>query len=267
MKRTLVIMVLVWLTAMAVLLFSPTIRTPYWGWRLGRAATKEQREYYALRLAAYPDAAVRIVERLMKHPDPDIRLRAIRSIEGASAEAAVDVLLRALSDPDIQVRDGAALVLGRRAGPPVLRQLARLAAGPDADVAASAVFSLQRNAGPIAIESLLQVLRTASSVDVCVQAIESLGLLGIEEAGPLLQAKLSDHRRTTRVPANERAVRRALAAHRDHRGLVGITTEATSDTEAKTVAQYAAEALRRIRREHGVPSQSAPRQATRRSDP
>jgi hypothetical protein len=266
MKRIIIVMLVIWLVAMGALLFSPTVRARYWAWRLARAQTDDQCEYFAARLAWSPDAALGVGKGLLTNPSPEVRVWTVRVVQRASKPQADDLLLAAIEDHDLRVRDAAALALGRRGGAATIRRLIDLTRRPQDDIAAAAVFALQRNASPAAVDAILQTLRESASAEVCAQAIESLGLLGITRAEPLLISKLSDRHPVPILPANERSVRTALLSQRNRLELAGRAIDTLSATEGRTVAEYAADAIRRIRRHPAMSSQPGSRPTSNRNE-
>jgi hypothetical protein len=196
---------------------------------------------------------------LLTHADPNVRLITIRAIEPAEKVGAAELLLVALKDENVEVRDGAALALGRRAEPNIIHRLAEMATRQSDGVAAAAVFALQRAASPDSLDALLRVLATTESLEVRVQAIESVGLLGVDRAAPVLRTMLGDRRPVTTLPANERGVWRALAGGTDRGNVAKIAVRRLADGPDKTVADYATEALRRIDRNRSVSAQPTSR--------
>lgn len=266
MKRAIVVMVVVWIAVMATILLSPSVRARYWGWRLMRSSSDDERETYASRLSFFPDASLGVTRRLLTDANPEVRRWAVRIVEHSRGSEVEDLLFARLADTDLRVRDAAAIALGRRQAAGLVDRLSRLAVDSDEGPAAAAVFGLQRMANSAAEEGILKALETAQAVNVCVQAIESLGLLGVERAEPLLKRRLEDRREVQTPPANERAVLSALAAQRGHWNanaplVTGLSR--TVEVSGRTVADYAAEALRRLKRE-GAPTS---RPATTRSGP
>ncbi len=264
MKRIIVIMIAVWLVAIGLMLFSHPLRARYWGWRLARAETEVLRDYYASRLAQRPQAALGVARGLLTHTDPDVRLLAVHVIDRADGDHAETFLLAGLKDREVRVRDAAALAVGRRRGADLVSRLTELATGDDDAVAAAAVYALQRDARPLAVDAMIRVLETTESLAVRVQAIESLGLLGVQRARPALTNRLSDRGNVTVMPANERGVWRALAAQPDRPELRRLAEPSGPGVTRKTVGDYAAEALRRIRRESAPASGPALRPAVTR---
>ena len=248
MKRIIITMVAVWLVVMAAMLFSDTVRTRYWGWRLARAEGRAEQDYYASRLARRADHAVGAAAKLLGHADPNIRLLAVLAMDQASGDEPVDPLLTGLMDEEVEIRHAAALAVGTRANPDVIGRLSRMAAGDDPAVATAAVFALQRAASKEAVDAMIRVLETTDSVEVRVQTIESLGLLGIERARPVLTRMLQDTRRVTTMPANERAMWRGFLAQRHRLGPPALAVTQPAPEGGKTVREYAADALRQLRR-------------------
>ncbi len=248
MKRIIITMVAVWLAVMAVLLFSDTVRTRYWGWRLARAEAPAEQDYYASRLARRADHAVSVAGKLLGHADPNVRLLAVEVMDQASGDEPIDPLFTGLTDEEVEIRHAAALALGRRANPDVIGRLSQMASGGDATVATAAVFALQRAAIPPAEDAIIHVLETTDSIEVRAQAIESLGLLGVERARPVLTRMLQDSRRVTTMPANERAMWRGFLAQRHRLGPPALAVTQLAPEGGKTIRDYAAEALRQLRR-------------------
>ncbi len=246
MKRTIVIMVAVWLAAMGLMLFCGPLRARYWAWRIARAKDAAEQDHYAARLASNPDAALGVTRGLLAHGDPNVRLLAVHVIGKATEAEAVEQLLLALADQQDGVRDAAALALGTRQQGGLVQRLATLASRKGGAVGASAVFALQRNASPAAADAIIEVLSSAAGAEVRTQAIESLGLLSVERARSVLTQMLEDHRPATTMPANERAVWHALAQQRSQVGIPRAAVEALAGRSTRTVADHAAEALRRI---------------------
>ena len=249
MKRAIVVMVGVWLIGMTVALTRAPVRIRYWTWQLGRSSDAPDRDYYKARLTTWADRATGVVGGLMAHSDPNVRRCAIRVIERSGASEADDLLFAALSDPASSVRDAAALGLGSRAGPGMVERLADLARRGSAGSAAAAVFALQRTAQPAAVDVILDVLENPPSMEACVQAIESLGLLGEPRAEALLAGMVDDRRSVAARPANERSLWQGLSGQRDRPVVGGLAAGALRDGTSKTVGDYAAAALRQIRRD------------------
>ncbi len=258
-NRIIPVMVAVWLAVMGVLLFCTPVRARYFGWRLGHTSDKSWRAHYAERLSACGDAAGAATRRLQGHPDPNVRFWASQVAGAASGPWGEDCLLVSLSDSDEKVRDVAALALGRRSGDGWVPRAIDLAMGPNETTAAAAVFALQRNTGQKAIAGICRVLSESASVQVCAQAIESLGLLGFRGGRDVITARLKDQRLVPRMPANERLVREALIREGIRvpvqRGMPGPVTTAVAPITPRILADYAAEALRRLEREHTQTSQ------------
>lgn len=250
-------MVVAWVVAMGLILLSPSLRARYWAWRLERAADEDQQRAFASKLAVHADGSLSAAAVLLKHRDAHVRRLTIDVIDQAKGPAAADLLLGALRDPETDVRDAAALALGKRATPALTGELAELANGDDEAIAAAAVFALQRAACPEAVEVILDVLKQTRSAVVRVQALESLGLLGVERAKPVIQRMLGDLRTVPGPPANERALRRGLAAQRRRLPFPVSTTVESEHGDGRTVGDYAAKALTWIERESAARSQPA----------
>ncbi|MBN1343909.1 MAG: HEAT repeat domain-containing protein [Phycisphaerae bacterium] len=249
MKRIIIAMTVVWAVVMGLLLFHPGVRVRYWAWRMMMSDQSAVRRHFAARLESRPAQSLAVAGRLLDHDDREIRAVAVVIADASQEPASQGVLLEALHDADASIRDAAALALGRRGDVELVRELARLATDEDPPVAAAAVFALQRDAGGQAVEAILGILSDADSVEVRVQAIESLGLLGVDRARPILTEMLGDRRSVTSPPANERCLWRGLAAQHVTLDLSAGQSIPSSQAGAKRVGDYAGEALRRLDRD------------------
>jgi HEAT repeat protein len=157
------------------------------------------------------------VQSLADSEDPAVRSLAVgwsaELLPGADAvgqRALTDLLLQWSNDGSPEVQHGAALALGSTKDPRAFDQLTRLLreGGPTVRAAAARAVALQaKGSGAAALERQRQVVPALQkalddpALEVVVEAAESLGALGIPEAGPVLTVLLRHPSRSVRQTA------------------------------------------------------------------
>ncbi len=124
---------------------------------------------------------------LLADEDPRVRAHALRARLKASGTLGLEPLRSFLHDPDAGVRQTFAAGLEQAAGIERSAWLRRLLFDPVASVGRAAARALARQHDTDAVGALLEAVSTAA-LPVAAQAIESLGVLGAEEALPRLRA-------------------------------------------------------------------------------
>jgi hypothetical protein len=242
------VLVVLWATAM---LFRWEIRARWWGYRLAHAESPQSRGYYFACLASIGDRAVGAAGGLLRNPSPEIRMEAVGILHRCRSAKARGLLLEAMQDPDIDVREAAALGLALYHDHTALPELLRMLKCDQQDTALAAAVALQRIGNPEATAALLKAARAGTAegrfASVRAQAIDSLGLLDVREAVPVLIECLTDERPVTTQPAAERALRRAIEAMGADLAKQGIDPQSlASGRPPVTIADVAVRALRRI---------------------
>ena len=233
------LMVAVWL---AVLAGRNQIRARWWEYRLTRVAAADPapaRAGYIARLASLGPAALSSAQRLAAHADPELRILGVRLAAQIDDARSVDLLSQAGIDDDLEIRSAAVWGLRRHRAVPALSELAR---GDDPISAAAAVDALASIGTTAAIEVVLGLAAPDADAPpelaVRIQAIESLGMAGIESAVQVLKSCLDDD---TVFEGRTLAERSAVAAIGAHHPGSHLTLPSP-----RTVAAFAARALEAI---------------------
>jgi hypothetical protein len=241
-------LVLVWLVA---LFYRHELRSHWWAYRLQQADDPLVRAYYLPRLAAMGEHGLGALDRLLRDPRPQNREAGVAVLHYCTSEEARERLLHVLlNDPDESVAEKAALELALRKD--ALRSLDDLD-----DVLFSlahptrsrrAAVAIERIGGAEAKTALLEALLTHGGrldADVCAQVIDSLAMLGSEDAVPAIRDALADDRGVTILPASQRAAQRAVMALQGDLTRKGVDpgTLLEASTAAPTVAAVAQRAL------------------------
>ena len=237
------ILVVAWTTVMS---FRWQIRTRWWAYRLTRAETRQERDYYLTCLCDVGNRSLGALGRIVRDPRPEIRRLAVTVLENCTGDAAEERLYQLLvdEDADVGVRAAGELVL-RRDTKEIVQALQGSLCGPAGPRASSAAAALRRVGGPEAEKVLLSALSHATDADLKAQVIDSLGLLACERAAPLLIEALADHRPVTQLPYSRRSALRAPAATREQLASEGLDPRAArAALEGElTVASVAAQSL------------------------
>jgi HEAT repeat protein len=173
------------------------------------------------------------VQTLVDHEDPTVRALAVAwSVEllpqadAVGQRALADLLLRLSLDHTLEVQKSAVLALGRLNDPRAFERAKSLLrrGQPAVRAAAAAALSQQAlvHAGAASRQQVVPILQEAledPSLEVLVAAAESLGTLGVAEAGPVLAALLGHPSEPARLTAAQ-----ALERVADSRILDGLLT-------------------------------------------
>ena len=158
---------------------------------------ESQAEAAAQQIAALGEAGLAGLRSLLRHPDPEVRWWAVRSLAELSSPQAPALLIQALQDPDEGVRWAAAVGLRQQPSSQALPQLAALLAGGDrmaARLSADALISL----GSQAVPTLLEIMQNGPQAtglgtqSARLEAARALALIGDPSAIPALFAALDE---------------------------------------------------------------------------
>ena len=239
-------LLLLWLL---VIMFRMELRAQWWAYRLTRVTSTDDHQYYLTRLAAIGNKSLGPISRLLDDPRPEIRQSGMTILHYCSHPSVTELLVAKLSDPSPDMVAAAALELALRPkSRDLLPQLGTIALADDSASAWGACVALERFGGPDAISTLLQVLRQTTDADVRAQAIDSLGMLGSQEAVPTLKEMLTDQRPISRLPASQRSALRTIGALQQKLVTQGMDPQAMAEASQSqnTVASVAERSLRLI---------------------
>jgi HEAT repeat protein len=249
------LLVLIWVLLMV---FRWQLRAEWWAYQVTQAESAEGRDFYVTRLASIRDKSLTAVPMLTEHPDAGIRLAGITILRYCESPRAAELLLGMLGDTNPDVSGAAATNLAWRSRPasfiPQLRELAT----STSPAAWGATVALGRIGGDEAEQTLEQILSTADNPNVKAQAIDSLGLLGREEALPLMQKALADERHVDHLPHSQLSAMRAIGALSADLSAKGIDPASAADS-ASTAPTVGAIAAHWIRLLSATTTSSAPR--------
>lgn len=142
-----------------------------------REGDVDQRRWAARDLAAHPQAAPLLGERLLDEPSPRVREAILHALGGMPGDAAVAALLPLLRSDDAQLRNGAIEVLAAMPAA-VAPRIGALLQDDDVDVRIFTVNLLAELQHERTVTWLLEVLRQDSAVNVVAAAIEVFAEVG-----------------------------------------------------------------------------------------
>jgi HEAT repeat protein len=126
--------------------------------------------------------------RLLRDPDPDLRIQAALALGTQRRSEALDALLRALDDEDPNVRFHAIESIGKLAPTAAIDRLARVAESGDFYLAFPAIEALIRINDPVVAPRLAPLLQDSVLGSA---AAEALGQMGDEDSVPALVDAIS----------------------------------------------------------------------------
>lgn len=203
------LMIVMWL---AVVMSRNTLRAYWWADRLARADTAEQQLTYFQLLATHGDSAVGAMRSLLKSDDALLRGLAVGVLNHATNDEAGALLAKSIGDTDTAVRKAAILGLSMRSD--ATQHIARITEAtetPDTETAMSAVASLGNIESERARDVLIASLDGGRPAHVRIQAVETLGFLGVDRAVPALVNCLGDTTVYEGLTENQRAAQFAIA--------------------------------------------------------
>jgi HEAT repeat protein len=144
------------------------------------------RRWAARDLAAYPEAAAALVERLKREDDASVREAILTTLTQLGDPAAVAGMVDCLRSDDAALRNEA--IEAMKALPDdVAPIMGGLLADADPDVRIFAVNILESLRHPRVEEWLIGVIESDPHLNVCATAVDLLGEVGTEKARPALQ--------------------------------------------------------------------------------
>lgn len=130
--------------------------------------------------------ALSALKTAVRHPDPEVRMRAVRALGGIESAGSVSVLIAALDDSDVRVRRAASESLGATGRAEAVAPLVRALEAEDGGVVLAASGSL-KHIGTPAIPALRQVLRSENDT-AAYYAAGALAQMGSDATPILIQA-------------------------------------------------------------------------------
>jgi HEAT repeat protein len=231
---------------LTALLFRTPLRSRTWAHRVITARGVAERAAPLTCLCNAGDGGRWGTAALLTHPDQEIRQYGVVVLQHVKTEWARQQLLTALTDPSEAVREMAALGLALHGDDGVIPVLEQRYLSGDAVAASGACLALERLATPRAAAALRDLAGKSAGAEQRAALVEALAEVGgLESAAGLLEL-LDDHRPCTIAPRAQRMLERfgPLAAERGW-ALDPAGVPATRPV-AQTVAERAADALKRI---------------------
>ncbi len=163
---------------------------------LGRSSQEEYRVAFGL-LSKFEDPRIeKTLIKLLSHPSPDIRTRAIAASPSSCGASAIPLLIKASSEADPSIRRKAVFALGSFQDDRILATLSASLKDADKVVRSAALQSLEGYPDPMirkkiarkTVETIINYLRDPDSA-IAYGAAEALGAVGNEDTvEPLIDA-------------------------------------------------------------------------------
>lgn len=261
-----VILVILWAVTM---ILRWEIRARWWTYQLNNTQSREEQNFYLMRLTAISDKSFYALTSLLDNPKPEIRKIGERKLVHHKGPRAGEYLKRFLSDECEDIAAGAAQELAVRNGIPAVLPILRgamLADKPDLN-RQTAAYCLEKIGGTEAEKILLETIPQIKDPDLLAQIVDSLGIMGSQAAVPVIKEMLADQRLVKILPVSQRQVLQAIAALQDKLSTQGINQQDLLDsiTTQQTVASIAQRALQLINTQHANNPASQPSTSTNQS--